>query len=139
MARRKSNKFNVSAPALRTWRHKTYASLAECRYAQQLEVLRGPDKIEFVREQPRLTLGHPLNVYVPDFLIYYRDGRRIFVDVKGAETAKFRKNKKLWAMHGPAPLHIVRETSPCRFSTTEIIPQGSDHEDHADGETARVV
>lgn len=44
-----------------------------------------------------------------------------YEDVKGAETAKFKRDKKLWRAYGRLPLHIIRGGQ-----TVEVIqPEGT--------------
>jgi hypothetical protein len=74
--------------------------------------------------QPRVWLGVEENIYVPDFLVIPDGAVPHYVDVKGVETPKFKHDKKLWASYGRAALHIVKETSPAKFKTSEIIEGG---------------
>ena len=97
------NKFHVAPKAARTIGERTYASKAEMIYAQQLAA--DPTITEVV-EQPRVKLGED-TFYRPDFLVI-RDGDNHYVDVKGMETAEFKRNKKLWAKYGRLPLWIVK-------------------------------
>ena len=103
-----TSKYRVSLPDERRWNGRTYGSKAEMRYAQQLDVLlRAGEILDYV-EQPRRCLGVPENVYVPDFLVIPSEGRPYYVDVKGHETAKFKRDVKLWASYGHLPLHVVK-------------------------------
>lgn len=104
--KKRRSKYNVAPASERTWRGKVYASKAEMLYAQMLEIEVANGWIIEVVEQPRLWLGVRENIYVPDFLIVRASGA-FYVDVKGTETAAFRKNKKLWAAYGRLPLQIV--------------------------------
>lgn len=113
------NKYRVSPPEQRRFRGKTYASKAEMEYAVILYAMIDANEIRLVIEQPRVQLGVPENVYVPDFFVLDSDGGR-FVDVKGMETAAFRRNKKLWKSYGRAPLHIVKK-SGAKFKTVEVV------------------
>lgn len=109
------NKYNVSPPADRTFDGKVYASKAEMERAKELRfyIERG-DFMEVV-EQPRVSLGCRENVYVPDFLVIpypgtvnsIPQGSAHYEDVKGMETAAFRKNLKLWSKYGRLPLHVL--------------------------------
>ena len=73
-----------------------YDSKAEAAYAKHLdgEVERGA--ILFYLRQPKFTLGIPEAIYRADFLVVARQFAAA-VDVKGVETPKFRKDKKMWA------------------------------------------
>lgn len=117
---RRRNKYNISPKPDRTWRGKLYASKAEMGYAQLLD--KDPQVVEVV-EQPRLRLGED-HVYVPDFLVITRYGHHFYIDVKGVETAGFRKSKKLWLKYGRLDLVIVVKRGDT-YKTKEIIVGGA--------------
>lgn len=140
--KRRNNKYKVAPPDERKYNGRTYASKAEMEYAKELYMLKkGGEILEFI-EQPRLWLGVPENIYVPDFFIVYKNptleewlpGRSdrgpslnddaardpIYVDVKGVMTSAFRRNVKLWKSYGVLDLHIVKKKGK-RFVTSEII------------------
>ena len=85
----------------------SYASKAEAARAAKLDWMSG--EIRFWLGQPKFRLGCPENIYVPDFLVCMRNGDVYVEDVKGVETAKFRRDKKLWAKYGPCDLWIIWE------------------------------
>lgn len=116
------NKYRVSAPSERTYRGKTYDSKAERDYAAGVWALLGTEYLEIV-EQPRLFLGVRENVYVPDFLLIPAAGEAHYVDVKGAETQKFAKDKRLYLEYGRLPLVIVARVKG-RFVVRERIFPG---------------
>jgi len=120
--RRRSHKYNVAAPEARRWNGRLYASKAEREYAQQLHFLLESHVIQLIQEQPTLSLGVPENVYRPDFRVV-QDGEERYIDVKGVETAMFRRACKLWAAYGPAPLHIIKKKG-ARFITDRVIGRG---------------
>lgn len=86
-----------------------YASKAEANRARQLDA---DPLVAWWIGQVRLRLGCPENIYVPDFLVALRSNFLSSVvhaeDVKGMETAKFRRDKKLWKSYGPFPLWIIK-------------------------------
>lgn len=113
----------------------SYASKAEAAYAVQLDLEQRQGWVKFWIAQPTFRLGCPENVYRPDFMVVMavkghcsgcRDSDPLggthcegtvehppevpvyCVDVKGVETPKFRRDKKLWAKYGPCPLVVVR-------------------------------
>lgn len=114
-------KYRVSTPERRTFLGRTYASRAEMLYATSLHdrVTIG-DVVDYV-EQPRLWLGVRENVYVPDFLVVPKEGDPHYVDVKGHETAAFKRNKRLWRSYGRLDLHVVRVDPRGNFATLQII------------------
>lgn len=119
----KPHKYRVAAPADRTYRGKVYDSKAERDYAEILWSLIGIEYAEIV-EQPRICLGVRENVYVPDFLVIPMRDPPMYVDVKGMETAKFKKDKRLYATYGRLPLFIIVRKGK-RFEVNEkIVPQG---------------
>ncbi len=120
-----AHKYKVSPPSERRHNGKTYASKAEMLYAINLYFMVDHGVILDFIEQPRVWLGVPENKYVPDFLVIPRDERPYYVDVKGVETAAFRKNKKLWASYGALDLHIVKRKGN-NFTVTEVIHGNSD-------------
>lgn len=87
----------------------SYDSKAEAAYAKHLDsdLSCAAGGILFYNRQPKFTLGCPENIYKPDFLIVYQR-HVVAVDIKGHETPKFKKDRKLWAKYGPCPLQIVR-------------------------------
>lgn len=105
-AKKKRGKYRVAPVGRRTWRGRVYASMAEMEHAQRLH---GDPTVRLVLEQVPLRLGVVENKFVPDFFVLHTDGRWEFVEVKGHETAKFRRDKKLWKAYGPGPLRIVRD------------------------------
>lgn len=84
-----------------------YASKAEAERAKYLDSL-APAGVWYVR-QPVFRLGCPENKYVADFLVVSGPGGGVHVeDVKGQETSKFARDKRLWAAYGPCELRIIR-------------------------------
>lgn len=83
-----------------------YASKREAEYAAMLDRAQGKGSIRFWIGQPRFRLGVAENVYVADFLVVQIDAGAYAVDVKGRDTPKFRRDRKLWERFGPCRLHI---------------------------------
>ena len=99
-----------------------YASKAEAARAAELDLLLRAGKIAWWLPQVPICLGLPENRYVVDFLVAESDGGGNSVtvhaeDVKGTETAKFRRDVKLWLAYAPFPLWIIK-----RGKVREIIP-----------------
>ena len=127
-----TNKYNTSPPEQRRYNGRTYASKAEMRYAKYLYQMRDDKLIVDFVEQPRLWLGVPENIYVPDFLVIPEgDGSYpgsllpYYVDVKGYYTPKFKRTIKLWRAYGILDLVVVKATKTS-FKTTEVI-DGTHH------------
>ena len=99
----KQNKYKVAPKADRTHNGKVYPSKAEMTCAITLQA---DPTITLIIEQPQVPLGED-TVYKPDFFVYRAGANEAyFIDVKGVETADFKRNKRLWAKYGPLPLHI---------------------------------
>lgn len=84
-----------------------YASKAEAQRAAILDRLVEYGNLRWWIGQPLFRLGCPENTYRPDFLVVSEDSGIWVEDVKGVETATFRRNVKLWRNYGPCPLLIL--------------------------------
>lgn len=116
-------KYKVSPASERQYLGRTFGSKAEMQYCQMLETDVSMGEIRAYICQPRLWLGVPENVYIPDFLVipWEKLGQAPWVvDVKGVETAKFKRDKKLWKKYAALDLHVVKKKGT-RFVTTEVI------------------
>ena len=72
-------------------------------------------------------LGCPENIYKPDFLVIPspEDERfPYFVEVKGRETASWKKNKKLWLQYGRLELVVVKKSGKSFVEAETITPKG---------------
>lgn len=87
---------------------RTYASIAEAQRARKLDELLETSEIRHWEPQPKFHLGCPENVYIADFVVWHHDGTTHVEDVKGAESPKFRRDKRLWSRYGPCNLHIIK-------------------------------
>jgi hypothetical protein len=116
---RTTNKMNAVATMYNGVR---YASKAEAAYAAKLDQLQDAGEVLCWLGQPKFHLGVPENVYRPDFLVYSRDKSLVAIEVKGHETAAYKRNVRLWKNYGEIPLWIVK-----RGKVDEIIePQRKD-------------
>jgi hypothetical protein len=98
-----------------------FASKAEAARAAELDLLVRAGVVRWWIGQPTFRLGCPENVYRPDFLVVFATGVIQAEEVKGFETAKFRRDRKLWAAYGPVPLVIIKgKTTEC------ILPKSDD-------------
>jgi hypothetical protein len=120
MARPRPTKYRAVAT---TYNGVRYASRAEARRAAELDSLVKVGLIRYWVGQPTLRLGCPENVYRPDFHVVDIDGRTWFEDIKGMETSKFKRDKKLWAAYGPADLRVIRG------KMVEVVPGGAGEAD----------
>lgn len=83
-----------------------YASKAEMNRAEVLKKQEQDGEITDLVEQPKVHLSK-YHSYKPDFG-YTENGRRVFEDVKGAETDRFRINMNLWRERGPGVLRVSK-------------------------------
>lgn len=84
-----------------------YASKAEAQRARVLDQEQADGFINWWIGQPKFRLGCPENIYVGDFLVVSPEGTRV-EDVKGVETSKFKRDRKLWARYGPCDLWLIK-------------------------------
>lgn len=83
-----------------------YDSKAERDRAEYLKKAEQDGEISALSEHPKVQLTK-YQTYKPDF-VYTENGRLVFEDVKGAETERFKINKKLWRERGPGVLRISK-------------------------------
>jgi hypothetical protein len=84
-----------------------YDSVAEARRARVLDLMVEARQVKLWIGQPTFRLGCPENRYRPDFFVVMADGSVHAEDVKGMETSKFRRDRRLWASYGPCPLWVL--------------------------------
>lgn len=118
---RPSSKYRVAPPEERKWNGRTWASKAEMRYAQELDIFLANGDVRLIVEQPLFRLGCPENTYHADFLVVESNGDVVAIDVKGVETPAFKRTKKLWEAYGRIPLKIVKRKGD-RFCVAEVLP-----------------
>jgi len=91
----------------------SYASKAEAARAAELDLLVKAGEVLLWIGQPKFRLGCPENIYIADFLVWEKDRLVHVEDVKGVATAKFRRDKRLWAKYGPCQLWIIARHNLC--------------------------
>ena len=88
-----------------------YASKAEARYAKHLDLLKKNGEIWNWDGQVRVPLivnGVKVTTMVPDFLVFFEDGRTEYREVKGFETAVWKLKRKLFeALHPDVPYIVI--------------------------------
>lgn len=102
----------------------TYGSKAEAERAAELDLLVRSGEVRTWIGQPKFRLGDAINVYVADFLVATAAGEVWAEDVKGRETSKFRRDKRLWKKHGRIELRVIRREGR-RLVVSEIIKGGA--------------
>ncbi len=122
------NKYNVAPAEQRKAFGRTFASKAEKEYAERLQRLLEHRIIAEWIPQPVVgMLGCPENTYKPDFLVIPspEDGRfPYYVEVKGRETARWKKNKKLWLEYGRLELVVVNKKGKEFVEAETVTPKG---------------
>ena len=85
---------------------RTYDSRAEAARAEQLDIHMRAGRARYWQPQVTFPLGDDsLRV---DFLVWWPDGVIEAEDVKGYETADFKRKKNLWGKYAPCALRILR-------------------------------
>ena len=113
--RPRRNKYNANPTVYRGWR---FDSKAEAEYAKILDALKGNLHVLWWLRQVPIDLNED-DRYKVDFLVCYDDGTLEAVEVKGMETDRFRRIRRLWLKYGRFPLKIVK-----KGRTTEILWDG---------------
>lgn len=89
---------------------RTYASKAEAARAEELDLHVETGVILGWVRQVTFQLG-PDHTWRADFLVFETTLHETPVtveDVKGRETERFAKVRKLWAKYGPCPLRVLK-------------------------------
>lgn len=102
--RRVRHKFNAQPTVMNGRR---YASKAEARFAQELEIRKLAGQVVFWLEQVPFHLPGGVK-YVVDFAVFEADGTVRFIDVKGVETPMFKVKKKQVESLFPIEIEVVR-------------------------------
>ena len=100
-----------------------YASTLERDRARELRLLEHAGEIRELVEQPRVELL-PGTFYKSDFTYIERDGTRIWEEVKGVETPRWRLVARLWRFFGPGPLRIVKRQHRGFVVARTVVPRG---------------
>ena len=121
------NKYN----AVRTeYKGRNYDSKAEAAYAHGLDVLLMAGQLRYVSPQPVFYLAG--NSYRANFLVEDNDGKLVVVDVKGMDTAAFKRIKKNWQAVGPSmPLVVIGRNRDGSFYERERVQRFASIEDQA--------
>lgn len=90
-----------------TYAGERYDSKAEAAYAKWLDTVERAEQTVVLMRHPRFKLGCTENVYEADFLVIMDKVLHV-IDVKGSETPKFKRDKKLWARYGKLPLRVAK-------------------------------
>ena len=104
---RRASKFNAVPTE---YNGRRFDSKAEAAHARNLDIARSNGKVRWVLYQVPVMIGEPGvdKPYRVDFVVCEADGSVHAEEVKGAETAMFRRQKKQWALRGPFPLHVIK-------------------------------
>lgn len=103
-----------------------YGSKAEASRAQVLGGLKAAGQVAWWTRQPAFDIGEPGidKPYRADFLVAEplpSGGVRVHAEeIKGFDTASFRRHAKQWERRGPMPLHVIRGKK------VEVVPGGDD-------------
>ena len=121
----KPNKFHAEAT---TYNGVRYDSKAEANHARKLDQDKAAGQVRWWVRQVAVGLG-PDHRTVVDFLVCRFDGVAQFHEVKGHETAPWRRTRRLWRKygpsHGPQPLLVFRRG---KLAET-IVPDGTDEDE----------
>lgn len=97
------------------YKGRKYDSKAEAAYARQLDQMQEAGIVHLWLRQIPFDLGEDSR-YRSDFFVILACGDFFACDVKGVETASWKRTKRLWKKYGVMPLHVIK-----KGKTTEII------------------
>lgn len=100
----------------------SFASKAEAALYQVLKLRESQGEIEDIKCQVQVYLTEAKILYKPDFS-YTKNGKTIWAEFKGFETAVWRIKRRLWKHYGPGPLEVYKGSSKNVF-LFETIPGG---------------
>lgn len=110
----KAHKYGVAAKKDRTYKDIPYASKLEAKRAAELDVIFPTLEYGYWLRQVLVQLGPDFKTRV-DFmccLAQATDAGILYVnwfeEVKGKETADFKRVRRLWGKYGPKPLNILK-------------------------------
>jgi hypothetical protein len=85
-----------------------YDSKGEALHAAYLDFRQAAGEILWWHPKPgSFHLGCPQNIFRPDFLVCGHD-RTWIEEFKGRETAKWRRDVRLWEAYGPCLMRVFR-------------------------------
>lgn len=87
---------------------KKFQSIQERDYYMHLLKQQMCGKIKHIECQPKVYLSDARILMKPDFLVTYPDGSKIYVEVKGFETAVYKIKLRLWRHYGPGRLDVMK-------------------------------
>ncbi len=100
---------------------RTYDSRGEAKYAEHLDYLYASGEVIWWSPQCKILIGDKVSTYIVDFLVFRNYGIVEAHEFKGVETAKFKEQKKRWALWGPMDLVIIKYRAGTGLYTDEII------------------
>lgn len=101
---KKKNKFGAKKT---TVDGETFPSKAEAAVFQLFKVRQASGEVTELTRYETIYLSDARVSYKPDWsFVETSTGTKIFVEVKGVVTDRFRLIKKLWKAYGPTPLEI---------------------------------
>lgn len=89
-----------------------HPSKLEAKVCGELELRRRAGEIKYFERQVRVKLimdGLNLGTCIPDFLVYHTDGSKEFVEAKGLELHKWRRDWKILQ-------HMYKDDPTVKFS-----------------------
>lgn len=111
-AKPRANKFGVSTKDDRTYNGIAYDSRREMQHAMELDLLLKTGVVTKIERQmwvPLVVDGHAICSIVVDFRVTYQDGRVLYEEVKGFDTAIWKLKRKLFtALYPELEYKVIR-------------------------------
>jgi hypothetical protein len=98
----------------------SHMSAAEAQCCGMFQLLEKAGELTILESQPNVFLTEARIRVIPDWLIEYKDGRKVYADYKGFETQSWRRNRKLWMHYAKLPMEVWKKKGE-RFFISETI------------------
>lgn len=105
-----------------------FASKLEASVYCRLKCHANAGKISGIACQYQVNFDEQMTIMKPDFrFVFWPLGIQMFAEAKGFEGQKWKRDKKIWAKHGPAPMLIYKGTAAKPLLTEIIGPMVDDN------------
>ena len=101
-----------------------FDSKAEAEYFLHLKALEKLGQLKVLEVQPKVYMTDARILYKPDFLID-ENGKLVFIDVKGVQTAIFKMKARLFEHYGHGTLRLVQKNRFGFHTVKEYVAKAS--------------
>lgn len=113
----------------------SYRSGLEVTIHRRIEIAEEEGEYKLLHREDHVRLGPAKFLYIPDFKcqalrditilsVRIEKGEVFWIEAKGAESETWRRNYRLWKIHGPGKLVIYRGYKAKHKLTEVLVPKG---------------